>query len=173
MVANAVEVNSERPATYGPERTIRFFLEYSAPHPLWFWFDYPDLAALQLPADLAHRLQRWSVYWDSTFHWDDGWPAGTPEQWWEEEESRLPRDVAITLGSDFVIEVDGQYVHSTKDAGSPTSAAAVHALIDAEVAERQRLSGSIAAGAQYDVVAGDTSYRAWLADRQSEEPPIQ
>lgn len=158
---------------YGPEHTIQFFPEYSASHPLWFWFDYPVLSALQLPTDLAHRLERWSVYWNNAFHWDDGWPAGLPEHWWEEEEAQLPRDVAIALGSDFVVEVDGRYVYSTRGADSPASAAAVHALVNTEMAERQRISASIAAGAQYDAVAGDTSYRAWLADRQSKESPIQ
>lgn len=171
MAADAVETTSERPMAYGPELTIRFFPEYSASHPLWFWFDYPDLAALQLPTDLADRLRRWSAYWDSTFHWNDGWPAGTPEQWWRDEEAQLPRDVAIALGSDFVIEVDGQYVRSTRSADSLTSAAAVHALIDVEKAERQRVRADFAAGSKFDAVAGDTSYQAWLAARQSEEPP--
>lgn len=115
---------------------------------------------LQLPTDLADRLRRWSAYWDSTFHWDDGWPAGTPEQWWTEEEDQLPGDVAIALGSAFLIEVDGQYVHSIRRADSPTAAAAVHALIDAETAERQRVSPDVAAGARYDAVAGDSSYQA-------------
>lgn len=72
VVSHAVKVTSERPVAYGPERMIRFFPEYSASHPLWFWFDYPVLSALQLPTDLAHRLERWSVYWNNAFHWDDG-----------------------------------------------------------------------------------------------------
>lgn len=173
MVTDAIETTSELPAAYGPEVTVRFLLEYSSRHPLWFWFDYPDLADLQLPLHLADRLQRWSGYWDSTFHWDDGWPTGTPETWWTEEQARLPRDVAIALGSDFVIEVDGRYLHSTSSPGSLASAAALHALIAAETAERHQIRANIAAGANYDAVAGKTSYRAWLADRQSEEPPTQ
>lgn len=171
MVPGALEVTAECPVAYGPEVMIRFFPEYSASHPLWFWFDYPDLAALHLPADLADRLRRWTGYWNSTFHWDEGWPAGTPEQWWTDEEAQLPRDVAFTLGRDFVIEVDGHYLHSTRAAYSPASARAVHGLIDAHDAERQRIHAESAAGATYDFVANGTSYRAWLAARDSQEPP--
>lgn len=171
VAANAVESTSKLPPGYGPEETVRFFPEYSLQHPLWFWFGYPTLADVQLPADLAERLHRWSAYWDSTFHWDDGWPVGTPETWWTEEEDNLSLDVAIAFGSDFVIEVDDRYLHSTTSAGSPQSAAALHALINAEIDERKQIRANVAAGARYDAVAGDTSYTAWLTDRQAEERP--
>jgi hypothetical protein len=114
-----VQVTTEIPSAYGPEVTIRFFPDYSLKHPLWFWFGHPDFNDLQLPADLDDRLHRWFAYWDTTFHWDDGWPAGSPETWWTEEEEHLPRDIAIAFGSDFVIEVDSGYLHSTTDADSP------------------------------------------------------
>ncbi len=171
MAADAVESTSELPPGYGPEVTIRFVPEYSLKHPLWFWFGHPALADLQLPADLAERLHRWAAYWDDTFHWDDGWPVGTPETWWVEEEDYLPRDVTTALGSDFVIEVGDRYLHSTSGPSSPTSATALHALINAETNERQQIRADIAAGARYDAVAGDTSYQQGLAARQPEERP--
>lgn len=169
VAADAVQVTSELPSAYGPEVTIRFFPDYSLKHPLWFWFGYPDLADLQLRADLADRLRRWSAYWDTTFHWDEGWPAGSPETWWAEEEEHLPRDIAIAFGSDFVIEVDGRYLHSTTDADSPASAAALHALINAETDERQQIQNGIAAGDRFDVIAGDSSYRKWLTQQQQDK----
>jgi hypothetical protein len=169
VAADAVQVTSEPPSAYGPEVTIRFFPDYSLKHPLWFWFGHPDLADLQLPADLADRLHRWSAYWDTTFHWDEGWPVGTPETWWAEEEEHLPRDIAMAFGSDFVIQVDGRYLHSTTDAGSPASATALHALINAEMDERQQIQNGIAAGDRYDAIAGDISYTAWLTQQQQDE----
>lgn len=173
MTADAVEVTSEVPPGYGPEAMIRFFPEYTHKHPLWFSFGYPDLADLQLPADLAARLQRWSAYWDTTFHWDDGWPTGAPQPWWTEEEQRLPHDIALAFGSDFLIEANGRYLHSTSDARFPASATALHALIDTEVVQQQQIQADIAAGAQYDFVAGGTSYKEWLARRQQDEAPEQ
>jgi hypothetical protein len=171
VAADAVEISSGSPSEYGPEVTVRFFPEYSLQHPLWFWFGHPDLADLQLPADLADRLRRWSAYWDRTFDWEDGWPDGAPEAWWTEEEDRLPRAIAMAFGSDFVVEADRRHLHSTGVAGSPASAAALHALIDAETEERRRIRADVDAGARYDAFAGDVSYSTWLADRPIEEPP--
>lgn len=169
VAADAVQATCQLPSAYGPEVTIRFFPDYSLKHPLWFWFGHPDLADLQLPADLADRLRRWSAYWDTTFRWDEGWPAGSPETWWTAEEEHLPRDVAIAFGSDFVIKVDSRYLHSTTDADSPTSAAALHALINAETDERLHIQNGIAAGDRYDAVAGDTSYTKWLTQQQQDK----
>ncbi|MGT2427392.1 hypothetical protein [Amnibacterium kyonggiense] len=173
MADHAVEVATELPSGYGPEATVRFFPEYSVLHPLWFWFGHPDLADVRLPAGLADRLRRWSAYWDGTFHWADGRPAGSPATWWTAEEQQLPRDVAVALGSDFVVEVDGRYLFSTAAAGSPTSAAALRALIDAEIEERHRIRARVAAGSRYDVVAGGVGFRARLARRGQGEGPAE
>ncbi len=171
MTEDAVQITLELPVGYGPELVIRLFPDYSAQHPLWFDFGYPDLSDLQLPDDLADRLHRWSAYWDSTFHWDHGWSAGAPDPWWTEEEDLLPRDVAIAFGSDFVIEAGDLYLHSTTIAAAPATAAAMHALVAAEADERARIRADITSGVRYEVVAGDTSYTEWLAAPQRDEPP--
>ena len=79
-----------------------------------------------------------------------------------DEEEHLPCDIAIAFGSGFVIEVDGRYLHSTTDADSPASAAALHALINAETDERQQIQNGIDAGNRYDAIAGDISNTKWL-----------
>lgn len=171
MTGFAVQSTPELPSAYGPELVIRFFPDYSAQHPLCFDFGYPEPSELQLPDDLADRLHRWSAYWDSTFHWDHGWPAGAPDPGWAEEADRLPRDVATASGSDFVVEAGGSYLHSTTVAAAPAAAAAVHALVAAEADERGRIHADFASGVRYDVDAGDTTDTEWLAAPQRDEPP--
>ena len=162
MNADAVEVTSVLPVAHGPERRVRFFPEHSAPHPLWFGIGFPDLEELHLPAELATRLKGWAAYWDTTFHWDTGWPIGAPARWWSEEQDALPRDVALAFGSDFVVKAGGCYLHSTSGAEPPPTTAAMHALIRADADERARIAADIANGARYTAVAGHSNYAHWL-----------
>jgi hypothetical protein len=164
-----METSRDLPIAFGPELVIRFFPDYAATHPLWFHFDVPDLSVLALPGDLSERLHRWSDYWDRTFHWDRGWPPGAPDRWWIEERDRLPHDVAIAFGSDFIVEFGDLYLHSTASAGSAATAAAAHALIAAEAAERARIHAEFASGTRYDAVAGGSSYADRLGARPQDE----
>ncbi|MGN6445667.1 hypothetical protein [Amnibacterium sp.] len=169
MAAADVELLPRLPASFGPERLIRFFPDYAAAHPLWFAVGHPPLADLRLPDGLAARLRRWSDYWVDTFGWDTGWPDGAPAQWWSAEEDRLPRDVSLAFGREFVVEAGDRYLHSTTGATSPSSAEALGALLRADAEERARVSADLESGARYDVDAAGLGYRQWLAERGRHE----
>lgn len=62
---------------------------------------------------------------------------------------------------------------STTVAGSPATVAANHALLDSEADERVWIRADLTAGVRYDIVAGDTSYTEWVAERKRDEHPGQ
>ena len=146
-----VESSADLPEGVPATSVVRFFLEYGTEHPLWLADGDPELDDLQLDRPLAERLRRWSDYWDRTFHWEDGWPPGTPEPWWDAEGDALPRDLAIALGPDFVIHDGVRYLRSTSPARVPEAAAAVSALERAAQEEADEVAAQLAAGATFTV----------------------
>jgi hypothetical protein len=171
MVEIGVEVHDRLPEDLAPTSVVRFFPEYSAPHPLWLDSGFPNLGDLHLPEDLATRLLRWAAYWNDTYRWDDGWPAGTPASWWVTEHDALPPAVAIALGRDFAVHVDQRFIRSPGPARSPEAAAALHAIQHAAAAEAAHVAAEVRRGGTFTLWAGGTSYADRLAERRRDQEP--
>lgn len=137
MAARPKGVLQSRPEGLSRWAVVAFYPDYGADHPLWIATGLADLDALHLPDELVARLRAWAEYWNARFHWDDGWAAGSPEQWWTEEQDRLPRDLAAALGRELAVAVDGGFIHSRAPASCPSAARAVAAYVD-EHEERHR-----------------------------------
>ncbi|MFT3898871.1 MAG: hypothetical protein QM728_01315 [Gordonia sp. (in: high G+C Gram-positive bacteria)] len=98
------------PDAVPPARSLRLMSDYSCGWPLWgegmrMHGRNDDGAHLGLSADTAAALRGWQEFFESRFHWDDGWTEPGDAAAYE----RTGRELLARLHAelpDYAIELD-------------------------------------------------------------------